>query len=88
MDYGEVYQYAAMNSRATPTALLRRLAACGRIRPALPVRLFPNPLARWGELQLQPDGKDAAGISQVAADPARVDMDRVVSTMHPAIPSA
>ena len=46
------------------------------------VRHFPNPLARWGELQLQPDGKDATGISQVAADPAGVDMDRVVSTMH------
>jgi uncharacterized membrane protein YjjP (DUF1212 family) len=37
-------------------------------------------LARWGELQLQTDGRD--GILQVAADPAGVDMDRVASTMR------
>ena len=38
--------------------------------------------ARWGELQLQPDSKDATPISQVVADPAGVDMDRVASTMR------
>src|SRR5262245_12724341 len=38
--------------------------------------------ARWGQLQLQSDGKDATLISQVAADPAGVDMDRIASTMR------
>jgi uncharacterized membrane protein YjjP (DUF1212 family) len=37
-------------------------------------------LPRWGELQFQPDGKNGGPICQVAADPAGVDMDRVVST--------
>jgi uncharacterized membrane protein YjjP (DUF1212 family) len=39
-------------------------------------------MARWGELQLQSDGKDATGVLQVAADPAGIDMDRVASTMQ------
>src|SRR5262245_27889996 len=38
--------------------------------------------ARWGQLQLQSDGKDATLIAQVAADPAGVDMDRIASTMR------
>jgi uncharacterized membrane protein YjjP (DUF1212 family) len=37
-------------------------------------------LPRWGELQLQTDGKDDAVTRQVAADPAGVDMDRVALT--------
>src|SRR6266853_4963135 len=44
--------------------------------------LRANVMARWGELQLQSDSKDAALVSQVAADPAAVDMDRVTSTMR------
>jgi uncharacterized membrane protein YjjP (DUF1212 family) len=39
-------------------------------------------MARWGELQLQSDGKDGTLIFQVAADPAGVDMERVASTMR------
>jgi uncharacterized membrane protein YjjP (DUF1212 family) len=38
--------------------------------------------ARWGELQLQSDTKEATFISQVPADPAGVDMDRVAATMQ------
>jgi uncharacterized membrane protein YjjP (DUF1212 family) len=38
--------------------------------------------ARWGELMLRSDGKDAAVLSQVTAHPAGVDMDRVASTMQ------
>src|SRR5262249_15348938 len=38
--------------------------------------------ARWGELQLQSDSKDAATISQIAADPSGGGMDRVASTMR------
>jgi uncharacterized membrane protein YjjP (DUF1212 family) len=37
-------------------------------------------LPRWGEVQLQSDGKDGTLIRQVAADPAGVNMDRVAST--------
>jgi uncharacterized membrane protein YjjP (DUF1212 family) len=44
--------------------------------------LHVNVMARWGELQLQSDSKDATLICQVAADPAGVDMDRVASTMR------
>jgi uncharacterized membrane protein YjjP (DUF1212 family) len=36
-------------------------------------------MARWGELELQSDGKDA---TLLPADPAGVDMDRVASTMR------
>jgi uncharacterized membrane protein YjjP (DUF1212 family) len=39
-------------------------------------------LPRWGELQFQPDDKNGGPIYQVVADPAGVDMDRVVSTMR------
>jgi uncharacterized membrane protein YjjP (DUF1212 family) len=39
-------------------------------------------LPRWGELQLRVEGGGATPISYVAADPAGIDMDRVVSTMR------
>jgi uncharacterized membrane protein YjjP (DUF1212 family) len=39
-------------------------------------------VARWGELQLQAEGRDARLISAVAADPTGVDMDRVASAMR------
>src|SRR5580700_10029685 len=39
-------------------------------------------MPRWAELQLQSDDKDGATISQVAADPTGVDMDRVASTIR------
>jgi uncharacterized membrane protein YjjP (DUF1212 family) len=41
-----------------------------------------NVMARWGELQLQSDSQGATLISQVGANPAGVDMDRVTSTMR------
>lgn len=36
-------------------------------------------MPRWGELQLQSEGENASLISEVAADPTGVDMDRVAS---------
>src|SRR6266851_2741457 len=39
-------------------------------------------MARWGELLLQAEDRDARLISAAAADPAGVDMDRVASTMR------
>ena len=39
-------------------------------------------LPRWGEIQFQSDSTDGTIVGQVAADPAGVDMDRVVSTMR------
>jgi uncharacterized membrane protein YjjP (DUF1212 family) len=39
-------------------------------------------LARWGELQLQAEDRDARLVSAVAAEPTGVEMDRVVSTMR------
>ncbi|HTZ77954.1 MAG TPA: threonine/serine exporter family protein [Stellaceae bacterium] len=39
-------------------------------------------LPRWGELQLQADGKDGKILSQIAATPAGVNMDRVVAAMQ------
>src|SRR5262245_36705759 len=56
------------------------VAAADRVARAVGLRA--QIMARWGELQLQSDGKDATGISQVAADPVGVDMDRVASTMQ------
>jgi uncharacterized membrane protein YjjP (DUF1212 family) len=56
------------------------VAAAGRLGRAL--GLYAKILPRWGELQLQSDSKDATLISQVAADPTGVDMDRVASTMR------
>src|SRR5438552_8487108 len=38
-------------------------------------------MPRWGELQLQLDDEGANLVSQVAADPTGVDMDRVAATM-------
>src|SRR5260370_14997659 len=43
--------------------------------------LHATVMARWGELQLQSDS-EATPFSQVLADPAGVDMDRVASTMR------
>ena len=39
-------------------------------------------IPRWGELQLQVEDEDDRTISEVAADPTGVDMDRVASTMR------
>jgi uncharacterized membrane protein YjjP (DUF1212 family) len=44
--------------------------------------LRANIMARWGELQLQSESKDATLFCLVPADPAGVDMDRVASTMR------
>jgi uncharacterized membrane protein YjjP (DUF1212 family) len=39
-------------------------------------------MPRWGELQLRTEEPDARLVAAVAAEPAGVNMDRVVSTMH------
>jgi uncharacterized membrane protein YjjP (DUF1212 family) len=65
-----------INGQATD----QTVAAAKRLGLALDLRA--NVMARWGELQLQSDGKDATLICQVPADPAGVDMDRVASTMR------
>jgi uncharacterized membrane protein YjjP (DUF1212 family) len=44
--------------------------------------LHANIIPRWGELDLQTEDADAELISQIAADPSGVDMDRVASTMR------
>jgi uncharacterized membrane protein YjjP (DUF1212 family) len=44
--------------------------------------LHANIIPRWGELGLQTEDADAELISQIAADPSGVDMDRVASTMR------
>jgi uncharacterized membrane protein YjjP (DUF1212 family) len=62
-----------INGQATD----QTVTAAERLGRALGLRA--NLMARWGELQLQSEGKDA---SLLAADPAGVDMDRVVSTMR------
>ena len=54
----------------------------GAERLARAVGLRANLIARWGELQLRLDRDDGAAFCEVAADPAGVDMDRVVSTMR------
>src|SRR5262249_19945831 len=56
------------------------VAAADRLARAVGLRA--QVMARWGELQLQADGKDAAGTFEVAADPAGIDMDRVAATMQ------
>jgi uncharacterized membrane protein YjjP (DUF1212 family) len=53
------------------------VAAAERLARSLGLRA--NLMARWGELQLQSEGNDA---TRQPADPAGVDMDRVVSTMR------
>ena len=65
-----------INGQATD----QTVAAAERLARALGLRA--KIMARWGELQLHSDGKDISRIFQVAADPAGVDMDRVVSTMR------
>src|SRR5262249_25880058 len=65
-----------VNGQATD----QTVAAADRLARAVGLRA--QIMARWGELQLQSDGKDAAAVLQVAADPAGIDMDRVVSTMR------
>ncbi len=65
-----------INGQATD----QTLAAAERLGRALGLRA--NVMARWGELRLQSDSADVALVSQVAADPAGVDMDRVTSTMR------
>ena len=44
--------------------------------------LHANIIPRWGELDLQTEDADAELISQIAANPSGVDMDRVASTMR------
>jgi uncharacterized membrane protein YjjP (DUF1212 family) len=56
------------------------VAAAERLGRALGLRAMIAP--RWGELQLVTGDKDGTLISQVAADPVGVNMDRVVSTMR------
>jgi uncharacterized membrane protein YjjP (DUF1212 family) len=62
-----------MNGQATD----QTVAAAERLARTL--GLHANLMARWGELQLQSVASDAA---LLPADPAGVDMDRVVSTMR------
>src|ERR1700687_989212 len=65
-----------VNGQATD----QTVAAAERLGRTLGLRA--NVMARWGELQLRSDSKDATLVSQLPADPAGVDMDRVVSTMR------
>jgi uncharacterized membrane protein YjjP (DUF1212 family) len=64
-----------VNGQATD----RTVAAAERLARALGLRA--DVTARWGELQLQSDS-ETTPFRQVPADPAGVDMDRVVSTMR------
>src|SRR6516164_2251430 len=65
-----------VNGQATD----QTVAAADRLARA--VGLSAQIAARWGELQLQSDGKDATGnFRQIAADPTGIDMDRVAATM-------
>jgi uncharacterized membrane protein YjjP (DUF1212 family) len=63
-----------INGQATD----QTLAAAERLGRAL--GLSGKILPRWGELQFQPNDKNGGLVRQIAADPAGVDMDRVVST--------
>jgi uncharacterized membrane protein YjjP (DUF1212 family) len=65
-----------VNGQATD----QMVAAAERLARAVGLRASVT--ARWGELMLRSDGKDAAVLSQVTAHPAGVDMDRVASTMQ------
>jgi uncharacterized membrane protein YjjP (DUF1212 family) len=62
-----------VNGQATE----QTVAAAERLARKLGLRA--NVIVRWGELQLQSDGKET---NLLPADPAGVDMDRVVSTMR------
>src|SRR5262245_45655492 len=65
-----------VNGQATD----QTLAAAERLARA--VGVGGNVTARWGELQLESGSKDHGVMTQVTADPAGVDMDRVVATMR------
>ena len=65
-----------VNGQATE----QTVAAAERLGRALGLRSKIAP--RWGELQLVAGDKDGTLISQAAADPVGVNMDRVVSTMR------
>ena len=65
-----------VNGQATE----QTVAAAERLAHALGLRAELIP--RWGQLQLQSADKDARLISQVAADPAGVNMERVASAMR------
>jgi len=56
------------------------VAAAGRLGDILGLRATFMP--RWGQLQLQAEGKGGGLIAQVAADPTGVEMNRVVSAMR------
>jgi uncharacterized membrane protein YjjP (DUF1212 family) len=64
-----------INGQATD----QTVAAAARLGRALGQRA--TVMARWGELQLRSDST-ATLLSQIPADPAGVDMDRVASTMR------
>src|SRR5437868_2095768 len=65
-----------LNGQATE----QTVAAAERLVRALGLRA--RIAARWGELQLVAGDNGGTLISQTAADPVGVDMDRVVSTMR------
>jgi uncharacterized membrane protein YjjP (DUF1212 family) len=65
-----------VNGQATEETL----AAAQRLGEGFGLRA--NIMPRWGELQIASEDKDGRLISQVAADPAGVNMDRVASTMR------
>ena len=65
-----------VNGQATDQVL----AAGQHIGESLGLRASIMP--RWGELQLRTEEPDARLVAAVAAEPAGVNMDRVVSTMH------
>jgi len=65
-----------VNGQATEETV----AAADRLGRALGLRARLMP--RWGEVQLRLADKDANLVSQVAADPTGVDMDRVAATMR------
>ena len=62
-----------VNGQATE----QTVAAAERLGRTLGLRAKVMP--RWGELRLQSEDEDGRLISQVAADPTGVDMDRVAS---------
>ena len=65
-----------VNGQATE----QTVAAAERLGRGLGLRVELMP--RWGELQLQSDDKSIDLVTQLAADPTGVDMDRVVSAMR------
>ena len=69
-------QVLFVNGQATDQIVAAAKRLSGRL--GMSSKVMP----RWGELQLRADDQDATLISQVAADPTGVDMDRVASTMR------